>query len=100
MLAASGRDGRHGDDQDGHGQVTSTTVTIMVTTTPMPTPNTTPNDDPTISGNGVDIGNSTSPMLPTLPDFGHGTRLAASLNGGKKAFSFSPRWSENEARRM
>ena len=41
-----------------------------------------------------------SPMLPTLPDFGHGTRLAASLNGEKKAFSFSPRWSENEARRM
>jgi hypothetical protein len=26
-----------------------------------------------------------------LPDFGHGTRLAASLNGEKKAFSFSPR---------
>ena len=25
-------------------------------------------------------------MLPTLPDFGHGTRLAASLNGEKKAF--------------
>jgi hypothetical protein len=23
-------------------------------------------------------------MLPTLPDFGHGTRLAASLNGEKK----------------
>jgi hypothetical protein len=37
-------------------------------------------------------------MLPTLPDFGHGTRLAASLNGEKKAFSFSPRWSEDEAR--
>ncbi|MGC2366497.1 MAG: hypothetical protein WA555_15920, partial [Candidatus Sulfotelmatobacter sp.] len=30
----------------------------------------------------------------------HGTRLAASLNGEKKGFSFSPRWSENEARRM
>src|SRR5208282_5248616 len=41
-----------------------------------------------------------SPMLPTSPDFGHGTRLAASLNGEKKAFSFSPRWSEDEARRM
>ena len=41
-----------------------------------------------------------SPMPPTLLDFGHGTRLAASLNGEKKAFSFSPRWSENEARRM
>jgi hypothetical protein len=36
-------------------------------------------------------------MLPTLPDFGHGTRLAASLNGEKKASSFSPRWSEDEA---
>ena len=34
-----------------------------------------------------------SPMLPTLPDFRHGTRLAASSNGEKKAFSFSPRWS-------
>ena len=31
-----------------------------------------------------------SPTLPTLPDFGHGTRLAASLNGEKKAFSFCP----------
>src|SRR5271168_2378699 len=41
-----------------------------------------------------------SPMLPTLPDFGHGTRLAALLNGEKKAFSFSPRWSEDEARRI
>src|SRR5208282_1949475 len=41
-----------------------------------------------------------SPMPPTLPDFGHGTRLAASLNGEKKAFSFSPRWSENEAPRI
>src|SRR5208282_2045855 len=41
-----------------------------------------------------------SPMLPTLRDFGHGTRLAASLNGEKKAFSFSPRWSEDEARRI
>src|SRR6202035_2291490 len=41
-----------------------------------------------------------SPMLPTLPDFGHGTRLAASLNGEKKAFSFSPRWSEDETRGM
>jgi hypothetical protein len=41
-----------------------------------------------------------SPILPTLPDFGHGTRLAASLNGEKKGFSFSPRWSEDEARRM
>ena len=30
----------------------------------------------------------------------HGTRLAASLNGEKKAFSFSPRWSDDEARRM
>ena len=40
------------------------------------------------------------PDAPTLPDFGHGTRLAASLNGEKKAFSFSPRWSEDEARRM
>jgi hypothetical protein len=39
-------------------------------------------------------------MLPTLPDFGHGTRLAALLNGEKKAFSFSPRWSEDEARRI
>jgi NAD(P)-dependent dehydrogenase (short-subunit alcohol dehydrogenase family) len=39
-------------------------------------------------------------LLATLPDFGHGTRLAASLNGEKKAFSFSPRWSEDEARRM
>src|SRR5271165_3796262 len=39
-------------------------------------------------------------MLPTLPDFGHGTRLAASLNGEKKAFSFLPRWSEDEARRI
>ena len=38
-----------------------------------------------------------SPMLPTLPDFGHGTRLAASLNGEKKAFSFSPRWSEERS---
>lgn len=37
-------------------------------------------------------------MRPTLPAFVHGTRLAASLNGGKKAFSFSPRWSEDEAR--
>ena len=36
--------------------------------------------------------------IPTFPDFGHGTRLAASLNGEKKAFSFSPRWSEDEAR--
>ena len=36
------------------------------------------------------------PELPTLPDFGHGTRLAASLKGEKKAFSFSPRWSEDE----
>src|SRR5580658_3694766 len=35
-----------------------------------------------------------------LPDFGHGTRLAASLNGEKKVFSFSPRWSEDEARRI
>jgi hypothetical protein len=34
-------------------------------------------------------------MPPTLPDFGHGTRLAASLNGEKKAFSFSPRWSDD-----
>src|SRR5208282_1861629 len=41
-----------------------------------------------------------SPTLPTLPDFGHGTRLAASLNGEKKGFSFSPRWSEDEARRI
>jgi metallo-beta-lactamase superfamily protein len=41
-----------------------------------------------------------SPMLQTLPDFVHGTRLAASLNGEKKGFSFSPRWSEDEARRM
>src|SRR5208282_4291899 len=41
-----------------------------------------------------------SRMLPTLPDFGHGTRLAASLNGEKKAFSFSLRWSEDEARRI
>src|SRR5258708_37380374 len=41
-----------------------------------------------------------SPMLPTLPDFVHGTRLAASLNGEKRAFSFSPRWSEDEARRI
>jgi hypothetical protein len=39
-------------------------------------------------------------MLPTLPDFGHGVRLAASLNGEKKAFSFSPRWSADEARRI
>lgn len=39
-------------------------------------------------------------MLPTLQDFVLGTRLAASLNGEKKAFSFSPRWSEDEARRM
>src|SRR5579859_4875647 len=38
------------------------------------------------------------PDAPTLPDFGHGTRLAASLNGEKKAFSFSPRWLEDEAR--
>src|SRR5579872_2120746 len=41
-----------------------------------------------------------SPMLPTLPDFVHGTRLAASLNGEKKVFSFSPRWSEDVARRI
>ena len=27
-------------------------------------------------------------------------RLAASLNGEKKAFSFSPQWSEDEARRI
>lgn len=31
------------------------------------------------------------PMLPRLPDFAFGTRLAASSNGKKKAFSFSPR---------
>jgi hypothetical protein len=35
-----------------------------------------------------------------LPDFGRGTRLAASLNGEKKAFSFSPGWSEDEAPRI
>jgi hypothetical protein len=29
-------------------------------------------------------------MLPTLPDFGHGTRLAASLNGGKRHFHSRP----------
>src|SRR5579859_5456552 len=40
------------------------------------------------------------PDAPTLLDFGHGTRLAASLNGEKKAFSFSPRWSEDVARRI
>ena len=30
-------------------------------------------------------------QLPTWLDFAHGTRLAASLNEAKKAFSFSPR---------
>jgi hypothetical protein len=40
------------------------------------------------------------PTLPTLPDFVHGTRLADSLNAEKRAFSFSPRWSEDEAGRM
>jgi len=39
------------------------------------------------------------PMRPALPDFVHGTRLAASLNGEKKAFSFSPRWSETKHKR-
>jgi len=39
------------------------------------------------------------PMLPTLPDFGHGTRLAASLNGRKRHFILA-RWSDEEARRM
>jgi hypothetical protein len=32
-----------------------------------------------------------NPMPLTWLDFVHGTRLAASLNGEKKAFSFSPR---------
>ncbi len=38
--------------------------------------------------------------LPTLPGFVHGTRLAASLNAAKRAFSFLLRWSEDEARKM
>jgi hypothetical protein len=49
------------------------------------------------------FGNSCSshgrgPMLPTLLDFGYGTCLATSLNGEKEEFSFSPRWSEDDAR--
>jgi hypothetical protein len=31
--------------------------------------------------------------------FGHGTRLAASLNTGRKEFLFSPRWSAKTSRR-
>ena len=30
------------------------------------------------------------PDATNVADFGHGTRLAASLNGERKAFSFSP----------
>ena len=35
-------------------------------------------------------------MPPTLPGFALGTRLAASSNVAKKAFSFSPRWSASK----
>ena len=41
-----------------------------------------------------------SQMLLTLPDTALGLRLAASSGVAKKAFSFSLRWSDDEARRM
>ena len=37
------------------------------------------------------------PAATRVPESALGTRLAASLNGEKKAFSFSPRWSDDEA---